>query len=62
MMNKLKHYREQKLMTQDDLAQLVEVTRQTINRIENGHCRPHLHLIKRLARILKVQPAELELR
>ena len=42
--NKIRYYRNENKMTQDDLAKKVGVTRQTIGMIENGKFNPSLAL------------------
>ncbi len=50
----LKQYRLKREMTQEDLAQALGVTRQTINAIEQGKYQPTLYLADRCARLFKV--------
>lgn len=54
MKNKIKDYRKQKKLSQDELAKLCQVTRQTINAIENNKYDPTLSLAFRLADVLQV--------
>jgi len=49
MKNKLKVYRAMHDLTQEQLAEEVDVTRQTINAIEQGKYSPSLELAFRLA-------------
>lgn len=49
MENKLEEYRIQKGLTQQDLADRVEVSRQTIISLEHGHYNPSILLAFRLA-------------
>lgn len=49
MNNQLKVYRAKHDLTQADLARAVEVSRQTINSIENGRYDPSLELAFKLA-------------
>jgi putative transcriptional regulator len=49
MENQLKVYRAKHDLTQAELAQAVEVSRQTINSIENGRYDPSLELAFKLA-------------
>lgn len=44
IISNLKQYRKQAGLTQEDLAQKLGVTRQTINAIEQGKYQPSLHL------------------
>ena len=50
--NKLKVFRAMKDLTQGQLAELVEVTRKSVNSIENGHFVPSTELALRMARVL----------
>lgn len=52
MINRIKELRTQKKMTQDELAILCSVTRQTINAIENNKYDPTLALAFSLAKAL----------
>ncbi len=54
MKNKLKVFRAMNDMTQEDLAQNVKVTRQTINAIENEKYDPSLELAFKFAKLFKV--------
>lgn len=54
MKNKLKVYRAMHDLTQEQLAERAEVTRQTINAIEQGKYSPSLELAFRLARLFGV--------
>ncbi|MCI8278552.1 helix-turn-helix transcriptional regulator [Staphylococcus xylosus] len=53
-MNKVKHYRNVKHMSQLTLARTVEVSRQTINMIENNKYNPSLNLCINIAKALDV--------
>ena len=57
MENRIKELRKQMGLRQEDLAQQLGVTRQTINAIENSKYNPTLELAMRLARLLG-QPVE----
>jgi transcriptional regulator, XRE family len=59
MKNKLKVYRAMHDLTQEDLAEKAEVTRQTINAIEKGKYLPSLELAFKLARIFGVSIEEI---
>lgn len=59
MKNQIKEYRERKNISQGKLADLCNVTRQTINAIENNKYDPTLQLAFRLAKVLKVKVDEL---
>ena len=51
MKNNIKELRKLKSIRQEDLAILVDVTRQTINAIENNKYDPTLELSMKLAKI-----------
>lgn len=55
MKNKLKVYRAMKEITQEDLAQELEVTRQTIIAIEKDKYDPSLVLAFKISRFFNVQ-------
>ncbi|MEM4188687.1 MAG: helix-turn-helix transcriptional regulator [Candidatus Hadarchaeum sp.] len=55
MKNKLKVYRAMHDLTQEDLAQKLGVTRQTIIAIERGKYDPSLLLAFKIARFFKVK-------
>ena len=55
----LRTIRESQFLTQEELAELAGVTRVTVSRIEQQSLEPRFSTIKKLARALKVQPAEL---
>ena len=57
MENRIKELRKQMGLRQEDLAQQLGVTRQTINAIENNKYNSTLELAMRLARLLG-QPVE----
>ncbi|WP_297961308.1 helix-turn-helix transcriptional regulator [uncultured Ruminococcus sp.] len=59
MNNRLKELRKTQKLTQDELANAVGVSRQTINAIENDKYNPTLELAIRLARYLKIPVEEL---
>lgn len=59
MENRIKELRKQKKLRQEDLANLVNVTRQTINAIENNKYDPTLELAMKLARCLEKPVEEL---
>ena len=52
--NKIKIYRAMNDWTQEDLAQRVNVTRKTINTIENGKFIPSAYLAIRIAQAFNV--------
>lgn len=55
MKNKLKEFRARHNLTQEDLAEMVGVSRQTIIAIENEKFNPSLSLAFRLARAFEVR-------
>ena len=56
---KIKEYREQIGMKQSELAELVNVRRETIVCLENGRYNPSLKLAMDIAKIFKVQVEDL---
>lgn len=59
MQNRIKEYRKQHKITQDDLAKAVDVTRQTIISLENGKYDASLKLAHRISRFFGVAIEEL---
>jgi putative transcriptional regulator len=59
MKNRLKVYRAMHDLTQEQLARKLDVTRATINAIENQRYDPSLRLAFQIARFFKVQIEEL---
>ncbi|KIL74755.1 helix-turn-helix transcriptional regulator [Bacillus badius] len=59
MENKIKEYREKSGLSQGKLAEKCNVSRQTINAIENNKYDPSLQLAFDIARTLKVTMEEL---
>ena len=59
MVNTLKVQRARKDLTQEELAELVQVTRKTINTVENGIYIPSTYLALKLAKVLGVTVEEL---
>jgi putative transcriptional regulator len=53
MKNKIKEFRKRLGLRQEDLANWLGVTRQTINAIENNKYNPTLELAMKLAKLLK---------
>ena len=53
MKTRIKEYRKELKMTQEELAEAVEVTRQTIIALEQGRYNPSLILAYRIAKALK---------
>ena len=54
MKNRIKVLRAERDLTQEQLAMLVEVSRQTINAIEKGKFDPSLPLAFRIARLFEL--------
>ncbi|MCU9593303.1 helix-turn-helix transcriptional regulator [Caldibacillus thermolactis] len=59
MKNKIKEIRRKKGLTQEQLAKVCGVARQTINAIENDKYDPTLQLAFKLSKILQVKVDEL---
>ena len=59
MKNKIRVLRKELGFRQEDLADKLGVTRQTINAIENNKYNPTLELAMKLAKLLKVSVEEL---
>lgn len=57
--NTIKVQRAKKDLTQGQLAELVNVTRKTINTVEKGHFVPSTVLALKLAKVLEVTVEEL---
>lgn len=57
--NKLKVYRAMRNLTQGELADRVQVTRKSINSIENGHFVPSTELALRMAKVLECSVEDL---
>tara|TARA_E500000081_G_scaffold76158_1_gene77797 strand:+ start:568 stop:768 length:201 start_codon:yes stop_codon:yes gene_type:complete len=51
--NNLKSYRQEKSISQDELAAILGVSRQTINSIETGKFDPSLKLVIKITRFFK---------
>ena len=54
MINRIRTMREQRGWTQEYLASLVQVSRQTINSLEAGRYKPSIVLALKLAHVFKV--------
>jgi putative transcriptional regulator len=59
MKTKIKELREKRNLTQEALAEKVDVTRQTILFLEKGKYNPSLRLAHRIARVLKANIEEI---
>ena len=51
MVNRLEEIRKQRGMTQEELAGHLEVSRQTVNSLENGRYNPSILLAFKIARL-----------
>ena len=56
---RLRQLRESRALRQEDLAELADVGKNTVNRIEKNHAEPHMTTIRKLADALEVHPREL---
>lgn len=59
MKNTIKEFRNKLGYRQEDLAKITNVTRQTINAIENNKYNPTLELAMKLAKVLNTTVEEL---
>ena len=59
MDNRIKEYRKQNKITQDELAKAVDVTRQTIISLENGKYNASLQLAPKIAKYFGVMIEDL---
>ncbi|NNM53271.1 MAG: helix-turn-helix transcriptional regulator [Spirochaetales bacterium] len=59
LLNKLRIFRSQVGLTQEEMAQKTGVTRQTIISIEKGNYTPSVQLALRLAKVLGITVEEL---
>ncbi|HWP95441.1 MAG TPA: helix-turn-helix transcriptional regulator [Syntrophomonadaceae bacterium] len=59
MKNRIKELRKELGLRQEDLSLMLNVTRQTINAIENNKYNPTLELAMKLAKLLKTGVEEL---
>lgn len=54
MKNRLEEIRKQRGIRQEDLAEVLEVSRQTIGSLENGRYNPSINLAFKIARYFKM--------
>jgi len=54
MVTQITHYRQEKQIKQDELATMVGVRRETINRLEKGQYNPSLKLAYDIAKVFGV--------
>ncbi len=59
-MTKLKQFREERFLTQAELAEMIGTAPHSISRWENGKQKPMFRSIRKLAKALKVDPKEIE--
>lgn len=59
MENKVKEYREKLGLTQGQLAQIINVSRQTVNSLETGKYNPSIFLAHKLAKTFHVTMEDL---
>jgi transcriptional regulator with XRE-family HTH domain len=57
----LRALREQRYLTQEQFAVAAEVSASTVYNAEAGKISPRLAIVRRLARVLGVEPGEVEL-
>jgi transcriptional regulator with XRE-family HTH domain len=55
----LRRVREERLMTQQELAEAADLNLSTVMRVENDRVEPRFSTIRKLARALDVDPREL---
>ena len=58
MKTRITEYRKKLKLTQQDLADKVDVTRQTIISLEQGRYNPSLELAHRISKVLKAKKIE----
>jgi len=56
----LRQLREDKFISQKDLAQKSGIATATINRLENGRHKPRFVTIRKLAKALEVEPNKID--
>ena len=59
MKNRLEEIRKQSNITQEELAEKLEVSRQTISSLENGKYNPSIVLAYKIARFFKLSIEEI---
>ena len=55
----LKRLREERVLSQRELARLAGLSHQTVWRYENGSTNAHPRTIRKIAAVLRVEPGEL---
>lgn len=58
MKTRIKEFRKEQKITQEELAAMVEVTRQTINSLEQGKYNPSLELAHKITKTLRKDKIE----
>ena len=59
MKNKLEQIRKDRGITQEELANILEVSRQTVNYLENGRYNPSIVLAFKIAKVFGLQIEEI---
>lgn len=59
MNNKLEQIRKDRGITQEELANILEVSRQTVNSLENGRYNPSIVLAFKIAKVFGLQIEEI---
>lgn len=59
MKNKLEQIRKDREITQEELANILEVSRQTVNSLENGRYNPSIVLAFKIAKFFGLQIEEI---
>lgn len=59
MKNKLEQIRKDRGITQEELANILEVSRQTVNSLENGRYNPSIVLAFKIAKVFCLQIEEI---
>ena len=59
MKNKLEKIRKDRGITQEELANILEVSRQTVNSLENGRYNPSIVLAFKIAKVFSLQIEEI---
>ena len=57
--NRLRDLRVRRALTQEELAEKADVGTNTVARLERNESEPHMSTLRKLARALGVDPAEL---
>lgn len=59
MKNRLEEIRKKRALKQDELAEILQVSRQTISSLENGKYNPSIQLAFKIARYFKMSIEEI---